>query len=228
MNFPFLKMFYMVKDPILIFFLVFLTFNCLILPQMSLSRQEMVTANHVQVLYNKEMLHRTITAEKKRKFLKIWKNIIQPKTNKYKILKIHFINHSSPLLVHLFLSLILGLMVTVSHLLKKQFLADQLQYFVSGYRQLVYLALVRQVLLMFKTYPRFINPTKKIKFLKMVCWGSLASLYFLVPQNLESEMHFAPVGLLMFFAFKLMLTEINANHWPFMYNLNVYITRVIG
>lgn len=195
---------------------------------MRLSKIEVTTANSLQVIYNKEILQQTITPEKKRTYMKIWKNIIQPKTNKYKILKIHFINHSSPLLVHFFLSLFLGLLGTLSHLIKKEFLADQLQYFVIGYRQLIFMSLVRQVLLIYKTYPRFIKPTKKNKFLKLFCWGSLANLYFLVPQNIQSEMHFVPVGLLMFFAVKLLLTDINANHWSFMYRLNVYINRIIG
>lgn len=218
----------MVKDPVIIFVLIILAFKLLIRAVMQLSPKELTTANTLQMLYNKDAFQQTLTTEKKRTYLKIWKNIIQPKTNKYKILKIHFINHVTPLIFYLVLTYIVSFCGVMISYLGKPLVSEQIQILVSGLRQVVYLGLIRQVLLLYRAYPRLIRVTRKNQFLKMVSWCGLLNLYFVVPLNLTSEIHFVPVGLLMFFAFKILFTNINCNRWGFMYRLNVHVSQIVG
>ena len=168
------------KDVFICGILVVLALVVVVLPISRLSRQEeMIKVNLIR-MYQQLAAKQQMTDKTRKVYLTIWKSIIQPKRNKFMVIKIHLITNVTPFLV--FLSLFNFLEILLKFSGWSFFLNTQTHTMIPTPQSiLILLRLIQETLTLkiaceilktFKAYKPFIPVNYRLKFVKYLCFIS--------------------------------------------------------
>ena len=236
------------KDCFISFILFAITILFAIQPQMKLSPDEEIKRVSLTTLYNRSLIDGSLNEEKKRKFLTIWKSIMQPKNNKFKVLKIYLctsvsfqifliITFCTTEFIYLLLMynqisfrLFSGRFIVLQSLIHIAELGMSLQ-FVNLIRMIQEILLIRMcfnILKMFKAYKLFFKNTKKEKFIKFLCYFLLLNMFFSVNYISSVCPHMFWGITYIGVSIITMFIKVNLLNKPFVRKLNHSFYKIIG
>lgn len=217
-------------------------------PQMTLSIEEEKKKITLSALYNQSLTSGSLNEEKKKNFLSIWKAIIQPKTNKFKVLKIYLTSSVAlPLVIILILSLVETLvLLCVMNSVDFSFLNGRLIVlkafgnlfsilcsiqFSNLLRVIQEVLLVRicmNILKMFSAYKLFLNNSKRVTIISTLCYGLMLNMFvnihsvsYYCPHALWAVVYCVVISIVMFI-------DMNINHTNPIIKLNHLLYKLIG
>ena len=253
--FPGVKFITALKDLCLGIGLCIATFGLTIQPIMQLTDKEnkiRISATH---LYNRAVTEGYLTEEKKRTYLGIWKQMMQPKNNKFKVLKIYFVTSISLPLLALITCTILEYSLMIPESLFKLFSAqddnsttgpfegtlmlrgiyyilelitsDNFLRMLRFFQQACVVRIGLQFLRMFHAYPTFFLNNKRIKFMKTVCYLTGLNLFTNIYGVSKQDNSFAWLLVFILVPFTVLFANYDVKHKLLVSRLNYSLCRFI-
>lgn len=198
----------MFKDPLLVCLLAFATGFLVINPLGQLSPLENKVRLTLISLYNRAHIQNNLDENKKKIFMKQWKDMIQPKNNKMKVYRIYLVtNLSLPIflafslkvievslvtfreirLLNLSVPLVLKLMVNMLDVFSQNFAL----YVVRFLQELLVLKVASLILQSFADYHTFLYNSRKIWMVKVLCYATVLNLRTVI--GFSKVCYFGPV-----------------------------------